>query len=197
MSDKFWSSPDLEPKRKQRFRVEMSFSDGGIVEWVAKDAQRPNFEVNSEAHNYLNHEFNFPGTVSWNDIDITLVDPISVGATHKTLRYIFNAGYTLPNDISAQNTRADFQTYSKRGSEQNLDNLFISQLSADGDEIEAWGIQNPFITSFDTGDLAYDDDGLVELSLTWTYDYAVFLDDDESGRSPDIFDGSYDTSEEI
>ena len=76
----FWgdslSAGSRDPKRKYRFRVLMETLGGGNVVWYAKTAGKPEITVSGDTeHKFLGHTFKFPGSVSWNAIEIVLVDP--------------------------------------------------------------------------------------------------------------------------
>jgi hypothetical protein len=152
----FWSSPDLEPTRKYRFKVKFN----GDVVWWAKSVSKPSFEVSSNKYTAINYSLEYPGIVSWNDITLTVVD---VGK--KTKEYyseLENMGYVFPTSDTAGGVMKV----------ESSDALIIEQVDADGKTIEKWALKNFMIKSVTFGDLSYDDDGLVELQLTIAYDWA-------------------------
>ena len=83
----FWStdfSADAtikDPKRKFRFMVTMTGLTGtaatSTTVWFAKTVTKPSFQIATAEHKYLNHTFFYPGTVTWQDVTLTLVDPTS------------------------------------------------------------------------------------------------------------------------
>ena len=70
----FWSQADVEPKRGFRFVVQI----GTQVVWWAKQVSTPSFDVGEVEHSFLGNKYYFPGKVSWTEVSLTLVDPISV-----------------------------------------------------------------------------------------------------------------------
>ena len=91
----FWSTNDVEPKRNFRFQVQITgLTDLGAptdILWWAKTVTTPSFDVSEVEHNYLDNKFYFPGRVSWNEVSLTLVDPISVDAVQITIeQWILN-----------------------------------------------------------------------------------------------------------
>ena len=50
--------------------------------------------------------------------------------------------------------------------------VYISQLDAEGKELEKWTLYNAFITEVTYGDLAYGDDELVEMTVKFKYDWS-------------------------
>ena len=73
----FWSEKTVEPKRK--FRYLLYFA--GMPQFIAKTVTKPAFSVGTSTHNFLQHQFHFPGRVTWNDVQMTLVDPIQPDST--------------------------------------------------------------------------------------------------------------------
>ena len=54
--------------------------------------------------------------------------------------------------------------------------LKLVQLGADGDTespLETWTIKNPLITSVDFGDLDYSQEGMLNISVNISYDWAT------------------------
>jgi len=173
-----------DPKRKFRWKISFGGMGGetGIV-WFAKSATKPELTVSNDAtHKFLGHTFKFPGSVSWNDIDVTLVDPVSPDAAEKTLGIIHNAGYRVPE------TQTVLQTISKDKSVDALKTVVIEQLNGDGESVERWELHNAFLSKVGFGDLSYEDDALSEISLTITYDWAKWGKKQDSAG---IFTESY------
>ena len=95
-----WQSPNIEPKRKYKFILTF----GDVPAWVIKSATRPDITVSAGAtHNYLSHQFKFPGRVTYNDITITLVDTIDPDVASIMFKIIQDAGYVLPSQWTLQN----------------------------------------------------------------------------------------------
>ena len=53
-----------------------------------------------------------------------------------------------------------------------IGDVIVKTLDADGKEIEKWTLYNAFITDLKYGDHAYGDDELIEMSVTFKYDWA-------------------------
>ena len=164
----FWSTADVEPKRGFRFVVQI----GNDVVWWAKQVSTPSFDVGEVEHSFLGNKYYFPGKVSWTEVSLTLVDPISPDAVHKTNEYLFKSGYMIPNQEAMPEGQR--HTISKRkATVAGLENINIQVLNADGKIIEQWDLQNPFIKSVKFGDLSYEDDALRTVELGIRYDWAV------------------------
>jgi hypothetical protein len=169
----FWSmqstdaSSVKDPKRKFRFIVEIAgFDSGNATQWWAKTAAKPSFTIGAAEHKYLNHTFYYPGGATWNDVALTLVDPVSpdVGLTLADIVQL--AGYSPPS------TAADLATMTKGKAVSSLGTVTISQLDGAGSPLETWTLHNAWISELKFGDLEYGSDDLTELSVTLKYDWA-------------------------
>ena len=170
-SDNFAGETDLkDPKRKFRFRVEFGGisggSTGGQTLWYAKSATKPSFQISSAEHKYLNHTFYYPGSVTWQEVTVTMVDPTDPDMA-ATLSAIVEAGGYKPPANST-----DFTTMSKSSAAQALGTVIVTQMDAEGKDLEQWTLWNAFITEVKYGDLEYGADDLTELSVTLKYDWA-------------------------
>ncbi len=169
----FWSTNFGEdtslkdPKRKFRFQVQLNGLDGDeAVLWWAKTANKPSFTIAAAEHKYLNHTFYYPGSVTWNEITITLVDPVKPDAAATLSQIVANSGYSPPTDKNSLSTMSKAKAASGLGSVQ------ITQVDGNGDPLEQWTLWNAFISDIKYGDLEYGSDDLTELSMTLRYDWA-------------------------
>tara|TARA_R100000458_G_C8276347_1_gene251635 strand:- start:2695 stop:3264 length:570 start_codon:yes stop_codon:yes gene_type:complete len=170
----FWGqgmdTSSADPKRKFRFKVEIQELGGGHGVWFAKTVQKPTLNISADTkHKYLGHEFSFPGSVTWDDIEVTLVDPAGDDDSAASLLSIVEgAGYKFPTNKSM------LETVSKGKAVSSIKQVNIYQLDGNGDTIEQWSLHNPFINKVAFGDLSYEDDALTEITLGLTYDWAEF-----------------------
>jgi len=171
----FWSTnfgekTDLkDPKRKFRFTVEIQgiqASQGGAAIWYAKTISKPSFAITSAEHKYLNHTFYYPGSVTWNEVDLTLVDPVDPDMAATLSDIIVQSGYAPPTDTTK------LTTISKAKSAGALGTVIITQIDSDGSPLEKWTLWNSFITELKYGDLEYGGDDLTEMSVKIRYDWA-------------------------
>ena len=113
----FWSNPhdssSRDPKRKFRFQVSFDAitdpNGNGSVMWYAKTVNKPSYQIATTEHKYLNHTFYYPGTVTWQDVSLTLVDPIEPDMSITLARILEKSGYSEVFDDSNQ---IDGSTYS-------------------------------------------------------------------------------------
>ena len=169
----FWST-ELEagtrdPKRKFRFKVQFGgLTEDGVV-WFAKTVNKPNFTITEAEHTFLNHKFYYPGRVEWQEISMTLVDPVSPNASAQLAAIIRASGYKPPAGPS------QLETISKGKAGKALGRIQIDQIDAEGLSIETWVLMNPFIKSVKYGDLDYSDDALIDVELGIRYDWAELI----------------------
>ena len=163
----FWTTTGLaDPKRKFRFLVTMGSMPQGAT-WYAKSVTKPQVTVAAEKHQFLNHTFYYPGSVTWNEINVELVDPVSPDASINLSRILFDSGYRPPTDAN------DRTTISKNEAVDAVQSVVIEQIDSNGDPIERWTLTNPFVTNVDYGGkLSYDDDNLATVSVKFRYDWA-------------------------
>jgi hypothetical protein len=170
-SDNFAGTTALkDPKRKFRFRVEFGGiaggATGGATLWFAKTASKPSFQISAAEHKYLNHTFFYPGSVTWQDVTITMVDPTNPDVAATLSAIVEAGGYSVPSNSN------DYTSMSKSSAAQALGSVVITQMDASGADLEQWTLWNAFITDVKYGDLEYGGEDLTELSVTLKYDWA-------------------------
>jgi len=180
----FWTSQGDEtttlrdPKRKFRFIVTITgFNSDGGVQWWAKTAAKPSFTIGAAEHKYLNHTFYYPGGTTWNDVAITLVDPVNPDVGFTLADIIETAGYKPPANAVDQNERA---TMTKASAVSTLGTVTVEQLAGDGSAVETWTLNNAWISELKFGDLEYGSDDLTEVTMTLKYDWATMGTSEES-----------------
>lgn len=164
----FWSTNNVEPKRNFRFQVQLGGTDAPIL-WWAKTVTIPAYDVSEVEHNYLDNRFYFPGRVTWNEVSMTLVDPISVDAVTQTNKILEDMGYIVKKDETSKKTMSKKNAAATDGP---LPAVVISVLNAEGVAIEVWTLNNAFLKSAKFGDLDYSSDDLRTVEMTVRYDWA-------------------------
>lgn len=155
----FWSSAELEPLRKFRFQIQI----GGDLWWWAKSVTQPSPDVSTSEYQLINHKIKYPGIVTWNDIDVSIVEVGEKGI--ELYKQLKNVGY----NFSPGEARKDGIL-----KKQKWDNsIIINKLDSQGNTLEVWTLHNAFIRSIKYGDLDYTSDDLVDITLTITYDSAT------------------------
>ena len=154
-----------QPKRQSRWLLYV----GAMPPWVCKKVSKPSFTVMEHSHQFINHMFWYPGKVEWNALEFTVVDPVEPDTTTSFMNIVKNAGYHLP-DTQAN---ASFSV-TKNNAIKNLGGeVRIQQIGENQADIkETWVLVNPWIQDINFGDLAYESDDLVEITVKLRYDYA-------------------------
>ena len=166
----FWSSGKTEPKRNYRFKVSISGLGPNNVLWWAKSVTTPGFDVSEVEHNFFDNKYYYPGRASWNEITLTMVDPISPDAVQLTNQLLIDSGYFVPASVAGVNQK---RTISKRRATTTAFLQFtIDVVDSEGHTIEQWKLNNVFIKSAKYGDLAYDNDDLRTVEMGVRYDWA-------------------------
>ena len=164
----------LEPKR--RFRWIATIGNGEVLyKYVVKSVDRPTWTTAQAQHKILGHTFNYPGPVTWNEINVTFVDlagqegDVTKGNAALFLQEaIYAAGYQFPvgiGDATLGVTKAKATTA--------LGGLRVDQLDSSGLVLETYSFHNPYIEAVNFGDsFDYDTEDFVNVSLTIRYDWA-------------------------
>lgn len=168
MANNFWTSANVDPKRKYRFIVELAGVGGIGSVWFAKTVDKPEITIGTGEVDFMQHKFYYPGRVEWNEIGLTLVDPVSPDATEILLDILQDSGYTGP--MEAKNT---LQSISKGAESNALGQVIIKQVSADGEIQEEWVLNSAIITKIGWGDLDYSSEDLSDISISFRYDWAT------------------------
>jgi len=173
----FWTdATGRDPKRAYRFTLDMTIEHdidgapgaggGEPVSWFTKSVGKPAVSVSESSHTYLNHTFYYPGRVTWNSINVTLVDPVTPDAAAITMGYLHKSGYLAPTNPDSTDT------ISKYKATANLGEVNINQIDADGVIVEQWSLKNAWIKSVSLSDLDYESDALANVTLEIRYDWA-------------------------
>jgi len=171
----FWSTNFGEdttlkdPKRNFRFTVEfqgIQAAQGGAMLWYAKTAVKPSFQVAEATHKFLNHTFYYPGSVTWQEVSVTLVDPVDPDMTATLSDIVVQSGYTPPTDATS------LSTMSKAKAAGALGTVIITQIDSDGNPLETWTLWNSWVKEVKYGDLDYTNDDLTEMTVALMYDWA-------------------------
>lgn len=175
----FWSDTQVaDPKRQHRWIVDISAPEvKGYIQYVCKSVAKPKMTVGETEHKFINHTFYYPGGVTYEPITITMVDPANPSSTQALYDLIQVSGYRLPNQIQNFSPQdgpgnLDVSTISKRKGVGALLGCKISQMNGDGQLIEEITLNNAWIKSVDFGgDLSYENEDLVEISLELRFDF--------------------------
>ena len=152
-NDMFYTN--FEPKMKNRYIMEID----GIQSYLIKTANRPSITFEPVVLDHINVKRKLKGKGEWQDIEITLYDPIVPSGAQQVMEWV----RTSHESITGRDGYADF--YKK--------DIDIYMLGPVGDKIENWKIKGAFITNATFNDLDWASNDPSEITLTLAYDYAI------------------------
>jgi len=168
----FWTDNTVEPKRQFRFLLDLAPLDAAdtLHSYYVRTAKLPQFQMDGVTEvKYVQHTFKYPGRITWQPIDVTIIDPGSPDAAAVMMNIIHNSGYLSPSTP----TNAE-KSISKAKSNSAMGMIYLRQIDAEGAQIAEWKLHNSFLTNVDFGSQGYDSDDLVEYTLTIDYDFATY-----------------------
>ena len=145
----------FEPKTKNRYIMYIE----GIPAYTIKAAARPAITFGGIELSHINVKRKLKGKGTWDNIDITLYDPIVPSGTQAVMEWI-RLGH---ESVTGRDGYAEF--YKK--------DVTINVLGPVGDIVEEWTLKGAWIVSSNFNDLAWDSEDPVEISITIAYDYAI------------------------
>jgi hypothetical protein len=147
---------NFEPKTKNRFILDIA----GIPSYMIKTANRPNIQFETITLDHINIQRKLKGKGTWQDLEITLFDPIVPSGAQAVMEWVRLSHESL----TGRDGYADF--YKK--------DVDIYMLGPVGDKIENWKLKGAFISNAQFGDLDWSNaSDVAEITLTLTYDYAI------------------------
>jgi len=169
----FWSNPRSSPKLS--FRWYASFGFGAlntINSYALRSFQKPSFEVAAAEYIWLNDVAYKPGILTWNPVEITITDgeDFSENNTRKLYNILKGAGYQ-----NADTNKPQSAIEKKRATAALGGAVRLTQINADGNSIETWALENPFITTVNFGQANYGAEEIMTISLGLRYDYATHV----------------------
>jgi hypothetical protein len=154
-NDMFFTN--FEPKMKNRYYMELS--EVGIPAYLVKAANRPSINFETIKLDHINIYRKLQGKGEWQDLTITLYDPIVPSAAQAVMEWV-RLGH---ESITGRRGYADF--YKK--------DIDFYMLGPVGDKIEQWKLKGAFIQAANFGDLSFDSNEPATIELTLSYDYAI------------------------
>jgi hypothetical protein len=149
---------NFEPKVKNRFIMEID----GIPSYLIHAANRPKYKSEVMVLDHINLKRKLKGKSEWEDIDITLYDPIVPSGAQAVMEWVRLSHESL----TGRNGYAEF--YKK--------DVNCYMLGPVGDKIEQWTLKGAFINAADFGEVNWANGGasdFMTIKITLSYDYAV------------------------
>jgi hypothetical protein len=146
---------NFEPKLGNRFIMEIN----GIESYIIKTASRPTFSSEVVELDHINVKRKIKGKSTWDDVNITLYDPIVPSGAQQVMEWIRTSHESLTG-------RDGYAAFYKK-------DITFYLLGPVGDKIEQWTLKGAFITSANFGELDWASNDPVSIELTLAYDYAI------------------------
>ena len=144
-----------EPKLQNRFIVQID----GVPAYTIKSSNRPNIDFEEVELRHMNVKRFVKGVGEWQQLEMTLYDPIVPSAAQAIMEWV----RLSHESVTGRDGYSDF--YKK--------DVTIQVLGPVGDIVEEWTLKGTWIQNATFGDLAFDSNDPVEITLTLRYDYAI------------------------
>jgi len=131
----------------------------GIETYIVKTANRPTFTSEVVELDHINVKRKIKGKSTWDDITITLYDPIVPSGAQQVMEWIRTSHESITG-------RDGYSAFYKK-------DITFFLLGPVGDKIEQWTLKGAFINSANFGELDWASNDPVSIELTLSYDYAI------------------------
>ena len=146
----------FEPKQANRFILYMD----GMPSYIIKGVSAVTLNQGIVTLNHINVERKVKGKSVWQDVTLTLFDPITPSGAQATMEWV----RLHHESVTGRDGYSDF--YKK--------DLTIDILGPVGDVVSEWIIKGAFIKDASFADMNWDDDGTaMNIDLTIGMDYCV------------------------
>ncbi len=146
---------NFEPKVQNRFIMYVE----GIPSFLIHAVNRPSITFGDIVLDHMNVERKLKGKGRWQDITITLYDPIIPSGAQAVMEWI----RLSHESVTGQDGYADF--YKK--------DVVIDVLGPMLDKVEEWTLKGAYIASDTMGDMSWANDAFMTVSVVLKYDYAI------------------------
>ena len=145
----------FEPKVQNRFLLSID----GIEGYLVKNVKAPTFTDNTIKLDHINSYRKIRGKREWEDITMTLYDPITPSGAQAVMEWARNSYESVTG-------RAGYSDFYKK-------DLTLNILGPVGDIIGEWVIKGAFLTNGDFGQYDWTSDESVEVAITVSMDYCI------------------------
>ena len=146
---------DWEPKLQNRFFMYID----DIPSYIIKAVDRPSVNNGQVVIDHINVERKLKGKTRWQDINITLYDPIVPSGAQAVIEWI-RLGH---ESVTGRDGYAD----------QYKKDLKFHSLGPVGDKVEEWIIRGAYVNTANWGSMDWAQEANVEIQLGISYDYAI------------------------
>lgn len=146
----------FEPKVQNRFIMYVD----GIPAYIIKGVTGLGFEQGEIVLNHINVYRKVKGKLRWNDVNLTLFDPITPSGAQAVMEWV----RLHHESVTGRDGYSDF--YKK--------DIVLDIVGPVGDIVSEWVLKGAFIKTAGFGDLDYDNDTAAQnIALTLGMDYCV------------------------
>lgn len=153
-ADFFNKAYSWEPKKQHQFIMVVE----GIPAYIIKSSAKPSIDNSEVVLDHINVQRYVKGKSTWSEIDVTLYDPIVPSGAQAVMEWV-----RLHHESATG--RDGYSSFYKK-------EIALRQLSPLGEVIEEWKLYGTYIKSAKFGDLSWDAEDPVEISLTLRFDWA-------------------------
>jgi hypothetical protein len=147
---------NFEPKLANRFIMEIN----GIESYIIKTAQRPTVTSEVVELDHINVKRKIKGKTQWDDIEITLYDPITPSGAQQVMDWVRLSHESLTG-------RDGYAAFYKK-------DIKFWSLGPVGDKVEEWTLKGAFIIQANFGEMDWSNStDPVSITLSLAYDYAI------------------------
>jgi|TARA_R110000824_G_scaffold11622_10_gene50955 hypothetical protein len=169
----FWSDGNISPKLSFKWVLTLGSDEYAFKEYTISSFQKPSFTVGLTEYIAINDVGYKPGILSWNPVEIVLLDPEETYTNNSYLLYklLRKTGHVRksPGDNRPQSAII------KKDTSDALGGLItFNQLDSNGQTIESWYLHRPFITAASFGTANYSSEELMTIGMTIQYDEAEY-----------------------
>jgi hypothetical protein len=154
-NDLFLNAFDWEPKLSNRFIMYIA----DIPSYIVKAAARPTITNSEVVLDHINIDRKVKGKSRWNDVSITLYDPIVPSGAQAAMEWIRLHHESLTG-------RDGYSTQYKK-------DITFHSLSPTGEKIEEWTLKGAFVLDSNFGQMDWGTEDAVTIEMTLKYDYAI------------------------
>ena len=146
---------NFEPKVANRFIMYIE----GVPAYLIKAANRPELQQNRVAIDHINVKRYVKGRSEWQELTITLYDPVVPSGAQAVMEWV----RLHHESVTGRDGYAEF--YKK--------DIIINVLGPVGDKVEEWILKGCQITKVEFGEMSWEKDDPMQISLTIQPDYCI------------------------
>lgn len=174
----FWSvgqeTPAI-PKRNFRFLVSIG-AGSGVPVWIVKSTTLPSFQVGEAKVHFVNHEFKYPGKVTYQDLTVTLIEAVDPNTSYQLLNLFSKSGYKTPDKISDNlENGAQTSVIFKHSAVEALGRVELKHIgSEEPGTNNVYTLENAWIKNVVLpSSLDYSNQEVSDVKITFAYDWFV------------------------